>query len=172
MTALASALHELGCLVNREASLIASECRDAKAKGVPPSVAEARADAALEQLWGWEKYLKQLIGNTHCTGLPPGPVDPEPQGRPFPRTLTVMLGDFAAGQSLVDALGGAIADLAVVVIIGQLLSLRSLDLEVRLRGVVKDAASRLPRPLVPDAADENGTATAEKKRTRLAPGRK
>lgn len=178
MTALASSLNELESLVNREASLIKSECRDAVAKGVPQTVAEGLAQAALDQLWAWEKYLRQRIGNAHCTGLPPGPVDPEPQGKPFPRTLPVMLGDFAAGQSLVDALGEAISDLTLAIIIRQLLSLPALDMEVRQREVVKAAADRLPRPLVPDPGDQGdqgdqgGTATTEKKKTRLAPGRK
>ena len=175
MTALAGSMKELKGLVNRERSLIISECHDAKAKGVPPSVAEARAQAAGDQLDAWEDYLNQRIHNAHCTGLPPGPVDPEPQGKPFPRTLPVMLGDFAAGQSLVDALGEAISDLTLAIIIGQLLSLPALDMEVRQREVVKAAADRLPRPLVPDSGDQGdqgGTATTEKKKTRLAPGRK
>ena len=161
MTALASAVHELDELIRREGSLIESEYRDAIARDVMPSVARARSEAALQHLWGWEKYLGQRIGNALCIGLPPTTVDPEPKGRPFPRTLRVMLDNFATGESLADALGGAIADVAVCVIIGQLLGLPALDFEVRLRGVVRDEVRRLAQPLVTDSNNEDGTSSAE-----------
>lgn len=173
MTALDIALRELQGLVDRESALIASECRDAVAQGLPPSVAQARADAALAELWSWEKHLKQKIQNKHSTGgLPPGAVSPEPRSRPFRRSLGVMLGDLGAGQGLVDELGAAIADLAAAAMLGQLLLLPPLDLEGRLRSTAKELADRLPRDLVPDdQAGSEGGATKEKSKTRIAPGR-
>lgn len=174
MNVLDSALRELQGLVDREASMIASECRDAVAKGLPPSVAHARADAALAELWGWEKYLRQRIGNEHGTGLPPGPVNPEPRSKPFRRAMGVTLGDLAAGQSLVDELGAAIGDLATIAILRQLLSLPRLDGELRQREKVSDLAERLPRDLVPDdqVSSEGGATTAARKRPPApAPGR-
>lgn len=172
MNALDSALKELQGLVDREASMIASECRDAVAKGLPPSVAQARADAALAELWGWEKYLRQRIGNAHCTGLPPGPVNPEPRSKPFKRAMGVTLGDLAAGQTLVDELGAAIGDLATITILRQLLSLPGLDGELRQREAIKDLADRMPRDLVPsDQAGSEGGVTKEKTKTKFAPGK-
>lgn len=171
MSTLDIALRELQGLVDREGALIASECRDGVAKGLPPSVAQARADAALADLWGWEKHLKQKIQNKHCTGLPPGPVSPEPRVKPFPRSLGVLLGDIGAGQSLVDELGAAIGDLAAAAMLGQLLLLPALDLEVRLRSTAKDVASRMPRDLVPSDQGSEGDATKGKTKTKLGLGK-
>ena len=173
MTELDTALRELQGLVDREASLIDAEYRDGVAKGLPPSVAQARADVALKELWGWEKHLKQKIQNKHSTGgLPPGPVSPEPRTKPFRRSLGVMLGDLGAGQGLVDELCAAIADLATAAMIGQVLLLPPLDLEGRLRSTAKELAERLPRDLVPDdQAGSEGGVTKGKSKTRIAPGR-
>lgn len=171
MTELDTALRELQGLADREGALIASECRDNVAKGLPPSVAQARADAALKELWGWEKHLKQKIHNKHCTGLPNGPVSPEPRTKPFRRSLGVMLGDLGAGQGLVDELGAAIADLATAAMLGQVLLLPPLDLEIELRRNAKDLAERLPRDLVSDQAGSEGGATREKSKTKPAPGK-
>lgn len=176
MSALPNSLAHLKGIVDREASLIVSDCRSAIGKGLPQITAEGRADEALKSLWAWEKYLRQLIGNAHCTGLHPIPkneLDPEPQGPFFPLLCReVMLGNISAGQPLVDALGDAIVDWVTVALLRALLQLPPLEMETRQRNRVTVAANRLPRALVSDTDDEGGTSTAEKKKPRLAPSRK
>lgn len=172
MSMLGEAMSALNSLFNKELASINSDFNEALAMGLLGSEKRARAEEDRKRLFAWMDYLKKYIDREHSSLGGDEKLPPEPNSRPFPRTLSVMLGDFAAGQSTVDALGAFIGHLAAITLLARLLGLPALEREAHYRQRIKDLAGGLPRELVTDLDDEDGKVGAEKKRTKLSPGKK